>query len=170
MKKIAASGSDSESGFIIQRHVSADPDPPQNVMDPQHCLPLFHSFFIFAISKFSKAEKNIRKKKTSETLSSKQYCFSAKNWLKNSSLKPLSSPSVVLVLDSFLIRIYFAPWFRILFGWVRQIRIWILFRNSVSKPQFLSLECTVKLKKKQNNLDGSHFQMTKNGCFIWRPE
>jgi hypothetical protein len=25
------------SGSIIQRHGSADPDPPQNVMDPQHC-------------------------------------------------------------------------------------------------------------------------------------
>ena len=30
----------SESGSISQRHGSADPDPdpPQNVMDPQHCL------------------------------------------------------------------------------------------------------------------------------------
>jgi hypothetical protein len=28
------------SGSISQRHGSADPDPdpPQNVMDPQHCL------------------------------------------------------------------------------------------------------------------------------------
>ena len=25
------------SGFISQRHGSPDPDPPQNVMDPQHC-------------------------------------------------------------------------------------------------------------------------------------
>jgi hypothetical protein len=25
------------SGSISQRHGSADPDPPQNVMDPQHC-------------------------------------------------------------------------------------------------------------------------------------
>ncbi len=35
MTKIAGSG----SGFISQRHGSADPDPnpPQNVMDPQHC-------------------------------------------------------------------------------------------------------------------------------------
>jgi hypothetical protein len=34
MTKIAGSGS------ISQRHGSADqdPDPPQNVMDPQHCL------------------------------------------------------------------------------------------------------------------------------------
>jgi hypothetical protein len=31
MTKIAGSGS------ISQRHGSADPDPPQNVMDPQHC-------------------------------------------------------------------------------------------------------------------------------------
>jgi hypothetical protein len=31
MTKIAGSGS------ISQRHGSADPDPPQNVMDPRHC-------------------------------------------------------------------------------------------------------------------------------------
>ncbi len=34
MTKIAGSGS--ESGSISQRHGSADPDPPQNAMDPQH--------------------------------------------------------------------------------------------------------------------------------------
>jgi hypothetical protein len=34
MMKIAGSGSD--SGSISQRHRSADPDPHQNVMDPQH--------------------------------------------------------------------------------------------------------------------------------------
>jgi hypothetical protein len=34
MTKIAGSGSGSES--ISQRLGSADPDPPQNVMDPQH--------------------------------------------------------------------------------------------------------------------------------------
>ncbi len=34
MTKIAGSGS--ASGLISQRHGSADPDPPQNVMDPQH--------------------------------------------------------------------------------------------------------------------------------------
>jgi hypothetical protein len=36
MTKIAGSG----SGYIIQRHGSADPDPdlPQNVMNPQHCF------------------------------------------------------------------------------------------------------------------------------------
>jgi hypothetical protein len=34
MTKIAGSGS--ESGSISQRHGSADPDPHQNVMDPQH--------------------------------------------------------------------------------------------------------------------------------------
>ncbi len=33
MTKIAGSG----SGSISQRHGSADPDPHQNVMDPQHC-------------------------------------------------------------------------------------------------------------------------------------
>jgi hypothetical protein len=32
MTKIAGSGS------ITQRHGSADPDPYQNVMDPQHCV------------------------------------------------------------------------------------------------------------------------------------
>ncbi len=39
MTKIAGSGSESGSGSISQRHGSADPDqdPPQNVMDPQHC-------------------------------------------------------------------------------------------------------------------------------------
>jgi hypothetical protein len=35
MTKIAGSGSRS----ISQRHGSADPDPHQNVMDPEHCLP-----------------------------------------------------------------------------------------------------------------------------------
>ena len=34
MMKIAGS----ESGSISQRHGSADPDPHQNVMDPQHCI------------------------------------------------------------------------------------------------------------------------------------
>jgi hypothetical protein len=34
MTKMAGSG----SGSIRQRHGSADPDPPQNVMDPQHCM------------------------------------------------------------------------------------------------------------------------------------
>jgi hypothetical protein len=33
----SASGSESGSGSISQRHGSADPDPNQNVMDPQHC-------------------------------------------------------------------------------------------------------------------------------------
>jgi hypothetical protein len=36
MTKIAGSGSESGSGSISQRHGSEDPDPPQNVMDPQH--------------------------------------------------------------------------------------------------------------------------------------
>ncbi len=38
MTKIAGFGSESGSGSISQRHESADPhpDPPQNVMDPQH--------------------------------------------------------------------------------------------------------------------------------------
>jgi len=34
MTKIAGSGS------ISLRHGSADPDPPQNVMNPQHCFKL----------------------------------------------------------------------------------------------------------------------------------
>jgi hypothetical protein len=38
MMKVEGSGSGSESGSISQRHGSADPDPHQNVMDPQHCL------------------------------------------------------------------------------------------------------------------------------------
>jgi hypothetical protein len=37
MMKIEGSGS--RSGSISQRHGSADPDPHQNVMDPQHCVP-----------------------------------------------------------------------------------------------------------------------------------
>jgi hypothetical protein len=36
MTKIAGSGS--ESGSISQRHGSADPDPHQNVMDPEQCF------------------------------------------------------------------------------------------------------------------------------------
>ncbi len=38
MKKIAGSGSESGPGSISQRHGSADPDPYQIVMDPQHCI------------------------------------------------------------------------------------------------------------------------------------
>ncbi len=47
MTKIAGSGS------ISQRQRSADPDPPQNVMDPQHCSPLlclFHFPLLFSAS------------------------------------------------------------------------------------------------------------------------
>jgi hypothetical protein len=36
MMKIEGSGSESESGSISQRHGTADSDPHQNVMDPQH--------------------------------------------------------------------------------------------------------------------------------------
>jgi hypothetical protein len=36
MLKIAGTGSASRSGSISQRHKSADPDPDQNVMNPQH--------------------------------------------------------------------------------------------------------------------------------------
>jgi hypothetical protein len=38
MMKIEGSRSASESGSISPRHGSADPDPHQNVMDPQHWL------------------------------------------------------------------------------------------------------------------------------------
>jgi hypothetical protein len=40
MTKIAGSRSESGSRSISQRHGSADPDPHQNVMDPEHCLNL----------------------------------------------------------------------------------------------------------------------------------
>ncbi len=45
MTKIAGSGSESGSGSISQKHGSADPDLPQNVMDPEHSStdPIFHS-------------------------------------------------------------------------------------------------------------------------------
>ena len=58
MTKIAGSGSESGSGFISQRHGSADPDPdpPQNVMDPQHwseqmksCLAAQICFMLFLL-------------------------------------------------------------------------------------------------------------------------
>ncbi len=39
MTKIAGSGS--ESGSISQRQGSSDPDPHQNVMDPEHCSKLY---------------------------------------------------------------------------------------------------------------------------------
>jgi hypothetical protein len=39
----------SASGSIIQRHGSADPDPHQNVMDPQHwLLDLFYLMLVRA--------------------------------------------------------------------------------------------------------------------------
>ncbi len=34
----------SASGFICQRHGSLDPDPHQNVMDPEHCFQPFFNF------------------------------------------------------------------------------------------------------------------------------
>ncbi len=46
--KITGSGSasGSESGSIGQRHgaVDPDPDPHQNVMDPQHGCKVYHNF------------------------------------------------------------------------------------------------------------------------------
>jgi hypothetical protein len=36
MKYVEGSGSESGSGSLSQRHGSADPDPHQNVMDPQY--------------------------------------------------------------------------------------------------------------------------------------
>jgi hypothetical protein len=44
MTKIA---SGSGSGSISQRHGSADPDPHQNVMDPQHCIKLKMKLYCF---------------------------------------------------------------------------------------------------------------------------
>jgi hypothetical protein len=38
MSKIAESGSASGSRSISQRHESADPNPHQNAMDPEHWL------------------------------------------------------------------------------------------------------------------------------------
>jgi hypothetical protein len=46
MMKIEGSGSASGSGSIIQRHGSADPDPHQNVMDPEHCFFLNETEFL----------------------------------------------------------------------------------------------------------------------------
>jgi hypothetical protein len=40
LTKMAGSESASESGSISQRYESADPDPYQNFMDPQHCVRL----------------------------------------------------------------------------------------------------------------------------------
>jgi hypothetical protein len=68
MKKIAGSGS--ASGSISQRHGSADPDldpdPPQNVMDPQHCLFLTVGTFTSVF----KDNKSLRVHKTVESTSS----------------------------------------------------------------------------------------------------
>jgi hypothetical protein len=41
-------GSGSASGSISQRHGSADPDPHQNVIDPQHCFG--HKLYVFSHS------------------------------------------------------------------------------------------------------------------------
>jgi hypothetical protein len=50
--KIAGSGS--ESGSISQRHGSVDPDPYQNVMDPQHCFKnTAHTFILTKTVGFS---------------------------------------------------------------------------------------------------------------------
>jgi hypothetical protein len=43
MTQIAGSGSEPGSGSISQRHGSADPDLPRNVMDPQHWM---HAAFL----------------------------------------------------------------------------------------------------------------------------
>jgi hypothetical protein len=43
--KGVGSGVISGSGSISQRYGSADPDPHQNAMDPQHCI----SFEIYAL-------------------------------------------------------------------------------------------------------------------------
>ncbi len=46
MTKVAGSGSASGSGSISQRHGSADPDPHQNVMDPEHCPKVLERLFL----------------------------------------------------------------------------------------------------------------------------
>jgi hypothetical protein len=43
----SGSASGSESGSIGQRHGSADPDPHQNVMDPQHWIPEMNTHVSF---------------------------------------------------------------------------------------------------------------------------
>jgi hypothetical protein len=43
MRKITGSGSESESRSISQKYGSADPDPSQNFMDPQHWLLLIYA-------------------------------------------------------------------------------------------------------------------------------
>ncbi len=52
MRKIAGSG----FGSISQRHRSADlvqdPDPHQNVMDPQHCFGLIYEFLVIWLFSF----------------------------------------------------------------------------------------------------------------------
>ncbi len=49
-------GAESGSGSISQRHGSADPDPdpPQNVMDPQHCFEEFSQNMRRRMKKISK--------------------------------------------------------------------------------------------------------------------
>jgi hypothetical protein len=48
MMKIAGSESEFGSGSISQKHGSEDPDPPQNVMDPEHC-PNGSEFLVFVV-------------------------------------------------------------------------------------------------------------------------
>jgi hypothetical protein len=48
MTKIAGSGS--EYGSISQRHGSADPDPHQNAMDPEHCLKVLSRYIGTSVS------------------------------------------------------------------------------------------------------------------------
>jgi hypothetical protein len=45
------------SGSISQRHGSADPDPHQNVMDPQHCFVYY--FIVFNRKNLSKVKYGI---------------------------------------------------------------------------------------------------------------
>ncbi len=58
--KIEGSGSEFESGSISQKHGSADPDPDphQNVMDPEHCFLLY----VFLIGPSYRFLGNILKK------------------------------------------------------------------------------------------------------------
>ncbi len=63
-------GSGSASGSISQMHGSADPDPHQNVMDPQHCWQL--SVPVYEVHRSRHNEKRSYNEKPMSTLHEKQ--------------------------------------------------------------------------------------------------
>jgi hypothetical protein len=67
MQKIAGSG----SGSVSQRHGSADPDPDQNVMDPQHWLlvfpPFIHKLFETVVVCLSTVHMELKQAETRRT-------------------------------------------------------------------------------------------------------